>query len=282
MDSWAITKNQNTDDRIVERANLPLTFDAVDGVAFAATKGKLNLRASKRFTIDSIGPFLELFQLEGQGVVPCSDGFTTHLHRETAELKAGLQRRMPLWFCSSKQSGFLRTLSKDDDLTRSLHFGSQAERAAITAGFSKEVAAQLAAAILEMIDNIYLHSRSVISGLAVFKAKENTFEFTVLDSGTGILRSLRQCSEYASLSDHGDALQLALTDGCSRFGSGSKHGHGFRPLFIGLSNLKGSLRFRSGDHALVIDGTDPKGIPWTKIAKPEIGGFLASVCCCSR
>jgi hypothetical protein len=66
-----------------------------------------------------------------------------------------------------------------------------------------------------------------------------------------------RCPQHAALGDHSKALQSALTDGISRFGSDTGRGHGFRPIFLGLANLRGSLRFRSGDHALVIDGTSP-------------------------
>jgi hypothetical protein len=180
---------------------------------------------------------------------------------------------------SNKNIGFLRTANANDDESNSYHFGVAAQRAAIDAGFSKQVARQLVAAIVEMIDNVYQHSRLSESGMAVFQARSGNFEFAVSDRGIGVLRSLQESSEYANLSDHGDALQRALTDGCSRFGPNSKHGHGFRPLFIGLSNLNGELRFRSGDHALTIDGTNPQCIPWTKVSKPSISGFLASVSC---
>jgi len=49
-------------------------------------------------------------------------------------------------------------------------------------------------------------------------------------------------------------LRLALTDGVSRYGKEAKRGAGFRPIFVGLANLAGSLRFRTGDHALTIEG----------------------------
>jgi hypothetical protein len=133
-----------------------------------------------------------------------------------------------------------------------------------------------------MTDNIYLHSDRSQTGMAAFLSRSGYSEFGVLDRGIGVLRSLQSCGEYAGLQDHGDALQVALTDGCSRFGTGSKHGHGFRSLFIGLSNLNGALRFRTGDHALTIDGRNPVAIPWTKVAKPKIGGFLAFVSCRTR
>jgi hypothetical protein len=113
----------------------------------------------------------------------------------------------------------------------------------------------------------------------VFRAGLRRFEFIVADQGIGVLDSLRSSVEYAALNDSGEALSLTPTDGVSRFGSGSTRGLGFRPLFIGLANLKGALRFRSGDHALLIDGRNPSLITARLAEKPTIKGFLASIVC---
>jgi hypothetical protein len=43
--------------------------------------------------------------------------------------------------------------------------------------------------------------------------------------------------------------------------------------------LQGSLRFRSGDHALLIDGTSPDLATAQLAQKPLIDGFLASIRC---
>lgn len=74
-------------------------------------------------------------------------------------------------------------------------------------------------------------------------------------------------------------LELALTEGISRYGSGSGRGYGFQPLFIGLANLNGSLRFRFGDHALIIDGQKPTLMKAKIAQKPFIPGFFISVRC---
>jgi len=263
------------------REVIPLTFTTVDGLAFAAQKGKFGQPLSKSFVAGDIGPLLELRHLSIDGrLAPCESilaGMSSHAVDLFTALKQTQQR---CWVCpSTRRIGFFRTTNSENDVSNSYNFGVAAQKAAVGAGFSKHVAGQLVAAIMEMVDNIYLHSTLSESGLAAFHARPGYFEFAVLDRGVGVLRSLQQCTEYARLSDHGDALQTALTDGCSRFGPNSNHGHGFRPLFIGLSNLNGALRFRTGDHALTIDGRDPISIPWTKIAKPNISGFLAFVSC---
>jgi hypothetical protein len=113
----------------------------------------------------------------------------------------------------------------------------------------------------------------------IIGSMERRFEFVVSDGGRGVLASLRSCPDYADLVDHGEALRLTLQDGVSRYGKGTSHGKGFRPLFKGLANLNGELRFRSGDQALTIDGVNAGSIPAQTWEKVPTSGFAASVLC---
>jgi hypothetical protein len=101
----------------------------------------------------------------------------------------------------------------------------------------------------------------------------------VSDRGRGILETLRSCPTYSHVTDHGNALMLALTEGVSRYGPNTSHGFGFRPIFNGLANLRGLLRFRSGDHALTLDGTGPSLTSAKPAQKTPVSGFIASVTC---
>src|SRR5205807_7484653 len=124
---------------------------------------------------------------------------------------------------------------------------------------------------------IHEHSAAPSSGIVAFHAKPGMFEFVVADRGIGILNSLRGCPAFVNLDDHGLAIQTAMTDGTSRFGEDSGRGHGFRPMFLGLANLRGSLRFRLGDHALIILGTRPS-FSFAQLALlPLIDGLFAYV-----
>jgi hypothetical protein len=67
--------------------------------------------------------------------------------------------------------------------------------------------------------------------------------------------------------------------GTARHGIGTGHGRGFRPLFIGIANLNGFLRFRSGDHALVIDGHNSSLMGARLAQKPGIKGLFTSMKC---
>jgi hypothetical protein len=131
----------------------------------------------------------------------------------------------------------------------------------------------------ELVGNISEHSGAADTGIVAYRAGRDGFEFAVADGGVGVLESLNSCPDYKSLTDHGAALRLALTDGVSRFGPSAGRGHGFRPIFVGLANLSGLLRFRSGDHALVIDGQAIDMMAAKTAQKVPINGFTASVSC---
>jgi hypothetical protein len=185
------------------------------------------------------------------------------------------------WICpASRAVGFFRTAREwPEDDTEWVGFGLAAQKAAVVAGFHRRTAAQFAAALGEMVSNIYEHSRASESGIAAFRAGSGEFEFAVADGGVGVLDSLRTCPEHAHLDDHGQALRLALTDGVSRFGPKADRGRGFRPIFVGLANLSGTLRFRSGDHGLVIDGQSFDAVAGKTAQKVHLRGFFASVSC---
>lgn len=153
------------------------------------------------------------------------------------------------------------------------------KNAAKCGGFSDSTAKGLVGAVKELVENVDLHSNAADSGVTGYAFTDHTFEFVIADAGIGVLESLRRCPDYGQLADHGDALHTALTDGESRFGRNTNHGCGFRQLFVALANLYGSLRFRSGDHRLAIEGSSP-GLPTATIAQTaEYQGLMVAVCC---
>jgi hypothetical protein len=192
-----------------------------------------------------------------------------------------LSRRQRTWICKdTRRTGLYRTFaSPPEEETSWIEFGYAAQIAAAQSGFSRNVAAQLVGAIGEIQSNIYEHSQAPLTGLVAFKATPGIFQFVVCGRGIGVLQSLRRCADYCNLADHGQALKLTLTEGVSRYGPQRGRGLGFRPLFTGLANLNGSLRFRSGDHALTIDGCNPGAIPAKLSKKPPMNGFLISATC---
>ena len=179
--------------------------------------------------------------------------------------------------------GYIRVpqgASADDRFTDFLMKAKRAGRD--IAGLPAAVAGQLVAAMRELETNIHEHSDAPETGFLVYKAELGVFEFVVADRGIGILRSLCRCNAHAALSDEGKALEVGLTDGVSRHGPASNRGHGFRPIFTGLVNLYGELRFRSGDHAIMMDGTSPELATARISQKAPIDGFFVSVRCANN
>jgi anti-sigma regulatory factor (Ser/Thr protein kinase) len=196
-------------------------------------------------------------------------------------LMTALRQHHQQWLCpTTRQAGLYRTFRKppDEDATW-VRFGLSIQNAALAAGFKRGIAAQLVGAIGELQDNVYQHSQAPQTGLVVFRARPGVLEWVVCDSGIGVFRSLTSCPDYQHLTDCGQALRLALADGESRHGRNSGRGLGYHDLFSGLANLSGSLRFRSGDYALTIEGQDPTSMPAKLGQKTNLDGYLISVVC---
>ncbi len=258
----------------------PLTFSALDGLGFAAQRGRF-VPSTANYVVADLGPVFELGLLAKSKTLPWPGTSTWLAMNGIAPLITALSGRSHQWVCpTSRAAGVYRTYAtpQEDDL-HWVKFGVAIQFAAVSAGFSRNIAAQLVGAIGEMQSNIYEHSGASQTGIVAFRGRSGTFEFVVCDSGIGVLQSLTSCPEFRDVTDHGEALQLTLSDGVSRYGRNSGRGLGFQPLFTGLANLNGALRFRSGDYALTIEGDNPARLPVKLAQKPALSGFLISVAC---
>ncbi|HEY6270449.1 MAG TPA: hypothetical protein VIX19_00470 [Terriglobales bacterium] len=260
----------------------PLTFGEVDALGFAAARGRLDLtRLPAPYAADKLGPLLELVHLAAAGRLPDPAAGRWLVPNGTAQMVAALLAGDKCWLSSHhRPMGFIRAVrSGPDGENRLTAFLMDAQRAARdVARLRGRAPGQLVAAMEELESNIHEHSKAAHTGLLAFRAARGVFEFVVADRGIGILTSLQSNAMYTTLLDHGTALRLALTDGTSRFGDDKRRGHGFRPIFLGLMDLRGALRFRSGDHALTMDGTSPSLATAELAQKTTIDGFLASIC----
>ena len=262
-------------------ARKQLLFSDVDGLAFAAARGKLNeSKLSATYVPRNLGPLLELLHFSAGGRMPRPG---TWLALDGAgPMVAALDQNEESWTAlQDHYAGFIRAVRPGaDGDSRLTGFLMKAKRAGQkVSGLSASVSGQLVAAMEELENNIHEHADAPETGILAYRAEPGTFEFVIADRGIGILRSLRRCAAYASLPDEGKALEAALTDGVSRHGPDRNHGHGFRPIFTGLMNLHGELRFRSGDHAVTMDGTSPALATSRITQKAPIDGFFASVRC---
>lgn len=149
-------------------------------------------------------------------------------------------------------------------------------QAATDAGFASKRALAIAGAIGEMIDNAIFHSESEPEILVGYQVKGNAICCCICDVGIGVLASLRTNPIYSNLTRHKDAIRKSLETGVSRMPSG---GTGFMTLFRALANLWGTLRFRSGEGCVTMDGTSFDSARGTATVVLNRPGFQVTICC---
>jgi anti-sigma regulatory factor (Ser/Thr protein kinase) len=259
-----------------------LDFASVDDLCFAAERGRLDpARATIKFLLEDIGPALEFWQYLAKSSLP---PVATNPWVGTGSLSAiigAIDLGLKEWIDpNGGLSGFIRTTwdHKNDEETW-MRFSLSLRRAATASGLSTARSRKLDAAIVELWNNIYDHSDVSNTGLIAFQATRRHFAFVVADQGAGVLQSLRHAKEFKGLRGHGEALQAALTEGASRFGLNRGRGFGFRQMFLSLRELDVALRFRSGDHALTLEGDNPTLTDAKLHEKAPLGGFFISALC---
>ncbi len=171
-------------------------------------------------------------------------------------------------------------LASDENMTGSrwIEFASRFAMSVTGVGFHRQKALEVSAAMREMADNAVCHSESTNGILVGYEAVENYAVCVVADVGTGILRSLQTNERYARLTTHADAIETALKAGESRYGFG-KGGTGFSSVFKYVAEARGTLRFRSGEAFVLLDGQDEhtdKTISHSVAFRP---GFQVTICC---
>lgn len=257
----------------------PLTFSAVDDLAFAAESGCLDPNiVCGQYAPKTMSPLLELLMFTKCGTSPIGAD-VLRPRNGAAQFVRAFYEEEEAWTSTDGRHGLLHT-GAAQTVAGCEGFWLAARRAATSISKAPGSApAQLIAAMEEMRSNILDHSGAPSTGLVAFRATRGEFEFVAADRGIGVLRSLATCDAYARLEDHGEALRLALHEGTSRFGPNSNHGYGFRAIFTALVFLRAHLRFRSGDYALTMDGTNP-GLESAQLSqKAMYNGFFVSVRC---
>ncbi|HWK38915.1 MAG TPA: hypothetical protein VNR88_08370 [Hyphomicrobium sp.] len=259
-----------------------LTIDVVDDLVGAHLRGRLKGAPQVRYAPTEVCPLIELMMESNNGrtgpllQTPWLDSVTQ------LDFRNALASNQNIWLDDARLRGFMRTTFdprvEADDVQRN-RFLFAARTAAETSGLVKPVAQSLTAALREMESNIHEHSDASSTGILAFQARPSAFEFVAADCGLGILATLREDEEFADLTDHGLAIHAALQENVSRYGRMSGHGNGFRDLFLGLAHLNADLRFRSGDHALLITGPQPELKTARLAQKAPFKGFLAAVRC---
>lgn len=145
-------------------------------------------------------------------------------------------------------------------------------------GFDLDKAKGIAAALGEMADNAALHANATVGVLVGYQVIDGAAVCCVADVGNGVLKSLTTHEAYRHVQSHKDAVRLALRRGVTRFGPG-QGGLGFYNVFKALAAMSGTLRFRSGEGCVTMDGTDfeaDKGEESYVLFRP---GFQVTICC---
>jgi hypothetical protein len=127
-----------------ELASRCLTFTAVDGLAFAASRSRLRNRDSSQVLLaGELGPAMELIQLAADGLVPSLDRMPGLDLGEMTEIHVALGNSRPQWISEDRRFGFFRTDAEPPvNETSWLRFRLNAQQAAVRVGFPPKVANQ--------------------------------------------------------------------------------------------------------------------------------------------
>lgn len=145
-------------------------------------------------------------------------------------------------------------------------------------GFDLEKAKGIAAALGEVADNATLHSNAPVGVLVGYQVIDGACVCCVADVGDGVHKSLTSHEAYRHVKTHKEAVRLALHNGVTRYGPG-QGGLGFYRVFKALAAMSGTLRFRSGEGIVTMDGTDfdaDKGEEGFATFRP---GLQVTICC---
>jgi hypothetical protein len=179
-------------DQPLPRASL--TFEVVDDLVGAHSRGRLKGAPQVRYAATEICPLIELMMEASNGRIgpllqtPWLDSITQ------LDLRAALASNQNIWLDETRRCGFMRTTFdprvEADDLQRN-RFLIAARTAAEAAGLLKPVAQCLAAAMREMESNIHEHCGAAATGILAFQARPSLFEFVAADCGAGVLATRR-------------------------------------------------------------------------------------------
>lgn len=252
-----------------------LTFELLDDLMDLPEGKRVGEVAAA--TILRIGPLVE-YVYHDYAQTSRLLGALSHSRLSSDLDKALLSTDSPITSIYPRESEFIRPPRSEEETKRPdwLAFRKRFENAATDAGLGSEFAKALSSTMREMAENALLHSEAPSTAIVGYRNLPGEFEYVVADAGVGVYRSLKRHQDYENLKDSTAALKLALRTGETRFGRGSGHGTGFNQLIDYIAKRDSSLRFRSGDASLNIEGglerissTTRQGIP--------LQGFLISV-----
>jgi len=257
-------------------------FDSSDDLLWQAIRGQLTNRGSIRVRRSGrIGPVVEL--MFARKAMPNEYAQVT-IEVPFAGLAEDAMNRARISGGNRNDVAGVFPLGRDGAGAHAEDMWEQwtlhAQNAAVGCGLNRSFVDGLIGALIELQDNVYEHSEAPGTGLVAYAVSPGTFEFVVADAGIGVLASLIKNPDYAGVTDSGEALRVAASDGASRYDRSTGHGFGIGQLFKALARDAGELRFRSGDHVMTIRGDRPSLTGKVDIVqKAWLDGLIISVRC---
>lgn len=191
-----------------------LSYRVIDQFAEAVLLGRLPDDGIPEHQPILLGPLLEFRQLSRQQSAIRSADRSWIANSDCGLLLSKLEDQNHMWSSiTGRKTGFMRVDHAAKNLDDWTGFAQQAKRAAVSSGLTSDLAAQIVAALDELLDNVIQHSKLSSSGVAAFAEGDGWFEIIVADEGIGVLESLKSNEKYGDLADHSEALTYFIRDG---------------------------------------------------------------------
>jgi anti-sigma regulatory factor (Ser/Thr protein kinase) len=255
-----------------------LTFPFLDDVLLLPPHERLKKISQSSFY--RIGPLVEYAIIDEAAPVVLQQANSQNAQRLLKTMNVVSEARIET-SSNAKKVEFMRLPLNEASCCDNawVSFFMRLHNAAKKAGLQSTFTGQLAGTFEEMVGNAVEHSDHPETGMAGYRWEQGEFEYVVADKGIGIMRSLKKHPDYQGVSDDGQALETALTDGVSCKGRQASRGRGFNRLILNIASRNSFLRFRSGDHCHTVDGTKPTPLRATSQLCSTLQGFHISVVC---
>ena len=156
----------------------------------------------------------------------------------------------------------------------SLLYGEALARAVAAEGLSAGASSLLKGATLELLTNIHEHAGGGARGISLFETFAGGVELCVADAGQGVVAGYVSANPQLEGITAERALTKALVEHESRLPGG--RGTGYKTVANAMRSLDATMRVRSGDASLEIEG-HPSEAEWLSREQVELRGFVVSI-----
>lgn len=154
-------------------------------------------------------------------------------------------------------------------------FVLEAGKQAAGAGLEVAPARLLRGAFGELISNVHEHAGPDARGLAAFEMAPGGISLVIADAGQGVVQGYLSTSPQLRGLTAVDALEMAVKQHRSRIPEPGR-GTGFSTVVRAMRTMDASLRVRSDDASIEIEGTGDAG-RWMLREQVRLRGFVVSL-----